>query len=108
VKEMFIYLNKKGQSTLEYAILIGIIAAALVTTQVIVKRHYQGKLRESAESMGQQFSPGYTTSDYTTSSYTVSKESTLKGTSATEITEQTSDKNGWEKVADNNSEYWPK
>jgi hypothetical protein len=48
--------NLKGQSTLEYAILIIIIIAALITLQSYIKRGVQGRLASSTDSIGDQFS----------------------------------------------------
>jgi cytoskeletal protein RodZ len=72
---MFNYLNKrrkKGQSTLEYAILIIIIVGALLSIQVYIKRGVQGRLKSAADDIGDQFSPGNTnvTKTVTTSSST--------------------------------------
>ena len=61
---MFIRLNKrKGQSTLEYAVIIGVVVGALIMMQVYVKRAYQGRLKRESDSVGQQYSPGHTTSN---------------------------------------------
>lgn len=60
---MFTYLNKrrkKGQSTLEYAILIIIIIGALLSIQVYIKRGIQGRLKGAADDIGDQFSVGNT------------------------------------------------
>ena len=58
---MFKLLNKmKGQSTLEYAILVIIIIGALLTIQVYIKRGVQGRLKQSADDIGDQFDPGNT------------------------------------------------
>jgi predicted hydrocarbon binding protein len=60
---MFKYLNKKrqkGQSTLEYAILIIIIIGALMSIQVYIKRGIQGRLKSATDDIGTQFSPGNT------------------------------------------------
>ena len=60
---MFKYLNKKrqkGQSTLEYAILIIIIIGALLSIQVYIKRGIQGRLKSATDDIGYQFSPGNT------------------------------------------------
>jgi len=60
---MFKYLNKKrqkGQSTLEYAILIIIIIGALLSIQVYIKRGVQGRLKSATDDIGDQFSPGNT------------------------------------------------
>ena len=55
------YLNKKrGQSTLEYAVLVVVVVAALISIQVYVKRSYQGRMKSSADDIGDQFSPGNT------------------------------------------------
>ena len=70
---MFKYLNKrrqKGQSTLEYAILIIIIIGALLSIQVYIKRGIQGRLKSATDDIGDQFSVGNTnvTTTMTTSS----------------------------------------
>ena len=60
---MFKYLNKKrqkGQSTLEYAILIIIIIGALLSIQVYIKRGVQGRLKQATDDIGTQFSVGNT------------------------------------------------
>ena len=60
---MFKYLNQKrqkGQSTLEYAILIIIIIGALLSIQVYIKRGVQGRLKSATDDIGTQFSPGNT------------------------------------------------
>jgi hypothetical protein len=53
--------NKKGQSILEYAILLGVVIAALLIMQAFVKRGYQGGLKDASDRMGDQFSAGGTT-----------------------------------------------
>ncbi|MBF0386479.1 MAG: hypothetical protein HQL20_01325 [Candidatus Omnitrophica bacterium] len=50
--------NSKGQSTLEYAILIIIIIAALLSLNTYVKRGVQGRLRSATDDIGDQFSTG--------------------------------------------------
>ena len=58
---MFNYINrKKGQSTLEYAVLIIIIIGALLSIQVYIKRGIQGRLKSATDDIGDQFSPGNT------------------------------------------------
>ena len=47
--------KRKGQSTLEYVILIIIILAVLIVMQVYIKRAIQDKLRTSADSIGDQY-----------------------------------------------------
>jgi uncharacterized protein (UPF0333 family) len=59
-------LNRKAQSTLEYAVLIAIIVAAFLTMQIYMKRGVQGKLRSAADQIGDQFDAHKTNSTYTT------------------------------------------
>jgi hypothetical protein len=54
--------SKKGQSLLEYAMLFSLILAALVIMQFYIKRTYQGRLKQEADEVGSQYSPGHTTS----------------------------------------------
>jgi uncharacterized protein (UPF0333 family) len=96
--------QSKAQTTLEYAILIGVIVAGLIAMQIYIKRGYQGKLKESADSMGQQFSAGETTMDYGSISYTNSTENITKGVTKSTIHEQNSEKKGAERVADFSAE----
>ena len=60
---MFKHLNKRwkrGQSTLEYAVLIIIIIGALLSIQVYIKRGVQGRLKQATDDIGDQFSVGNT------------------------------------------------
>lgn len=47
---------KKCQSTLEYAVILAVVVAALVAMQMYMKRAAQGKIRQSADQIGRQFS----------------------------------------------------
>ena len=58
---MMTHLNKrKGQSTVEYAVLIIIIICALISIQAYIKRGVQGRLKSASDDIGDQFSPGNT------------------------------------------------
>lgn len=104
---MFRQLNtKSAQTTLEYAILIGVIVAGLIAMQVYLKRGWQGKLRDSADNMGEQFSPKHTTYNYTMNTTSNSTEDLGNGTSTTHILSQVSDKVGSEHVSNETSESW--
>ena len=67
--------SSKGQSTAEYAIVIGLVIAAAVAMQVYVKRGLQGKIKDATDwttsagnvSIGNaQYEPYYLSSDLTT------------------------------------------
>ncbi len=53
--------TRKGQSILEYSILLAVVIAVLLIMQAFVKRGYQGSLKSSADKMGEQFSASSTT-----------------------------------------------
>lgn len=42
-------LKRKGQSTAEYAIVIGLVIAAAVAMQIYVKRGIQGKMKDATD-----------------------------------------------------------
>lgn len=57
-------LNKKAQSSMEYVILISIIAASLFGMEMYFKRGLQGKIKASADEIsgGFGYAPGRTNS----------------------------------------------
>ncbi len=75
--------EKKGQSILEYAILLAVVIAALLIMQAFVKRGVSGGLKESADKMGEQFSAGGTTIH---SKRTMATDQTIKEEVATDET----------------------
>jgi uncharacterized protein (UPF0333 family) len=91
--------NLRGQSTLEYVILAGFVVAALIAMGVYMKRGFQGKLRESTDQIGQQYSAEHTISSYTTNT-NVAQTEDLKATgeTTTTITQNTQTKTGNETV----------
>ena len=109
---MFKYLNKKrqkGQSTLEYAILIIIIIGALLSIQVYIKRGVQGRLKSATDDIGDQFSPGNTNVIKTMTTSSVSKDTFLAGETksvlqADEVTTDTLDS----AVMNVEQEFWGK
>ena len=87
---MLTYLNKlrrrkKGQSTLEYAVLIIIIIGALLSIQVYIKRGIQGRLKGAADDIGDQFSPGNTNYVQTMGVSSHSNETFLSGVSRSDL-----------------------
>lgn len=71
--------GKKGQGTLEYAIIIVVVIGALIAMQWYIKGAYQGKLRQSSDDMGEQFSPIKTAGTYTTFTNTSTNEASSGG-----------------------------
>lgn len=69
-------VSKHAQSILEYCVLLCLILSALLIMQFYVKRCYQGRLKQEAEQVGQQYSPGHTTSSIITSANTTTESYT--------------------------------
>jgi cytoskeletal protein RodZ len=84
--------SRRGQSTLEYAILIVIVIGALMSIQFYLKRGVQGRFKSATDDIGDQFSPGNT--DYNKVTTTSSKtQDTFKSgvTSSTLLDEDKTD-----------------
>lgn len=94
-------VKSRGQSTLEYVILIGFVVAALIAMGVYMKRGIQGRLRESTDQVGEQYSAGNTTGTYVTTTKMEQEENMVAGgTVTTVIKENKQDRTGSEKVVD--------
>ena len=69
-------LNKKGQHTAEYALLIALVVAAIIAMQTYAQRSLQGRIRDAGKYLTaqtgeigstDQYEPYYLDNDYTTS-----------------------------------------
>jgi hypothetical protein len=58
--------NKSGQSTLEYAVIIAVVVGALLAIQIYMRRGVEGKMRDSTDKIGEQYSAGNMQAKYTT------------------------------------------
>ena len=56
--------RRPAQSTVEYAVLAAVVVGALLVMQIYMKRGFSGKLKESTDRVGGQFTPA--TATYTT------------------------------------------
>ena len=108
---MFKYLNKrknKGQSTLEYAVLIIIIIGALLSIQVYIKRGIQGRLKSATDDIGDQFSPGNTyVNKHTVTNAQETQSSNQATGSRTELTgPEITTENMTSTISNAQEEYW--
>jgi len=69
----------KGQSILEYAILVVVVVGALLAMQWYMKGVYQGRLRSASDDLGEQYSPTQAQSTSTTTSTSNTNEVTTGG-----------------------------
>ena len=100
-------LKRKGQSTAEYAIVIGLVIAAAVAMQVYVKRSLQAKVKDAVDyndgsaSMltTKQYEPYYQESNITTTRNVTSGENTATGGGMTRtLTNDTANRTGTQDV----------
>jgi hypothetical protein len=77
---------RKGQGTLEYAIVIVVVVGALIAMQWYMKGGYQGKLRAASDDMGEQFAPTRTSGTMVTTHDSTQNDVTTLGTGATATT----------------------
>ncbi len=91
--------SSRGQSTLEYVILLGFVVAALIAMGIYMKRGFQGKLRESTDQIGEQYSAGNTTSEYTTSTTMQQNEAVSPGGISTTTSTNQQTRTGSETVS---------
>lgn len=77
--------NIRGQSTLEYAIIIAVVVGALLAMQIYMKRGLEGKLKDSSDNIGAQYSAGNVTSSHTTITTTSSDEKTSSEGSSSNV-----------------------
>lgn len=56
-------IHKKGQSVLEFSVLIVIVVGAFIAMQFYVKRGIQGRWKTSIDDFGDQYDPRFTNSN---------------------------------------------
>lgn len=92
--------HKKGQSTLEYALLIAAVIAGLVMMQMQIKRGIAGRLKSATDEIGEQYDPTKFESSYTTVSSS-RRQDTVKGqvTESKLLEDETVSRSGSESVS---------
>lgn len=90
----------KGQSTLEYALLIAAVVAGLLVMQMYVKRGMSGRIKSSSDELGEQYDPTAFGANYTTVSHSKRNETLSGGTTTSKLTEEEyTRRNGTETVS---------
>ena len=90
--------KNKGQSTLEYAILIVVVIMALIGIQGYISRAVQGRGRDASDQIGDQFHAATFSSNMTTTTFANITEAADPYTTTTNYTAQNQDRSGWEKI----------
>jgi hypothetical protein len=81
------FKNRKGQSALEYALVIAVAIVALLAVNMYMRRGIQGRLRESTDQIGKQWDANTYSSSWQAQSAgtTVTTESRAGGNITTNI-----------------------
>jgi len=91
--------NRKGQSTLEYALIIAVVVGGLLLMQHYVKRGYSGRLKSAADEMGEQYDPNTYSANFTVEQHSRAEQKVRnKETSTTQLDEQYTKRKGSESV----------
>jgi hypothetical protein len=77
--------NKCAQSTIEYAMIIVCLVAALFAMRIYIKRSIQGRMREAADSIGEQYAPQHVTESVITITQTGTTTVKAKETSKPDL-----------------------
>jgi Flp pilus assembly pilin Flp len=91
-------ISRRAQSTLEYAVIIAVVAAALVAIQIYLKRGVQGKLRQSADQIGEQFEPEESTATSSTTHSGVAVQTTKEEQTVSQTTGDLRTESGKEEI----------
>jgi len=105
---MLQFLNqKRGQSTLEYAVLIVVIIGALLTIQTYIKRGVQGRMKQATDDIGDQFSGvGYQNGLKTVTSFSNSEDKFMGGTSTSNLFTESTNTSSNTYIVNAQQEYW--
>lgn len=102
---------RKAQSTLEYSLLIGVVAAGLLYMQNYLKRSYQGRLQAVGDQIGDPYSPGNIKRIEHTEVTNISDEKTIKGVDGvteTTVTEGSQKTSSTRELKNLDTETWRK
>ena len=99
--------KRLGQSTAEYAIVIGLVIAAALAMQIYVKRGLQGKVKDAVDYKDSgdsvtgkttQYEPYYTQSSMSSTQAATNKENVATGGGVSRTEETTATRTGTQKI----------
>ncbi len=96
----------KGQSTLEYAILIVVVIMALIGVQGYISRAVQGRQRDASDQIGDQFHAGSFRSNMTTITSAVINETADAWSTTTIYVDQSTSRSGEEHIGNYETLSW--
>lgn len=102
-------LTRKAQTTAEYAIVIGLVIAAVLAMQVYVKRGLQGRVKDAVDhtdpsdtitGVTGQYEPYYTQSTMDSNQGAVDTETTTDGGAVGRVSNADASRTGTQQVTD--------
>ena len=91
--------TRKGQSTLEYALIIAVVVGGLLIMQYYVKRGLSGRLKQTSDEIGEQYDPTTYTGSFGVSQSSDTRQTVQnKETRTTHLADQTNTRTGTETV----------
>ena len=90
--------DTRGQSILEYVVIVVVVVAAVIAINIYMKRGVSGKLRESTDQIGEQFDIQKTETNITRNRTGTSLQTVQKGVTPSETTGETRTEQGSETV----------
>ena len=93
-------LNRKGQNTLEYVLLITAVVAAFLAIQYYLNRGLQGRVREASDNIGGQFDAPVTEGYQTTTRSSTTWDTNKAGVTRSQLVERDEEtsRTGFEEV----------
>lgn len=92
--------KRKGQSTLEYALIIAVVVAGLLLMQHYVRRGVAGRLKQASDDMGEQYDPTAYSGGFSINQTSRTRQETTNiGTNTIHLQDQVSSKTGQEAVS---------
>jgi Flp pilus assembly pilin Flp len=104
---MLRYLRaKKGQSLIEYSLILGAIIVGILFMQLYVRRAIQGRLRDASDQIGDQFSPSAKYNLNITRDSKTIESTDATGQTTTTFEYDTTTREGGETLKADNEEDW--
>ena len=97
----------KGQSTLEYAILVIVVIAALLTISAYVKKGIQGRAKSATDDIGGQYEPNNTNYDKWTNTSSSTRQTFKTGVTKTiQLADEVTNSVINQQIVNRTTTYW--
>jgi len=90
--------RRRGQSVLEYAVIIAVVVSALLAVNIYMKRGLENRMRQSGDDVGKQFAAGATQVTRNTTRNSLVIETTAQAETTTDTQYDASTLQGIESV----------